>query len=319
MHESPPPQWHPGLIALFVLIGAMIYSALLMGSEWLTYRQGDRNPFFRIITAEQSHHDWIILGASHAMPLDFADTGAMIEAETGLTLRNLAATGTGPLIHRLIAARYLADHDAGGVLIVADGFGFASRQWNEDRLNDGDFMPRIPWDRRLVAIFGRAMADGLPVTTWLDYVTGFSKINNRDRFARDTWQAAENFARAARPSDLADRQRIDYLYPDAENPKMLARYMREMVAIIGLAQAQGAQVVVVRPPLPDRFRNRLPPQEAAFDALLRETLAAQGVTLHDFSTLLPATNLYFDTDHLNRAGVEAWLNNGLGAVLKALK
>lgn len=318
MRDIPPTPWRPGLIALFVLIGAVIYAILLAGSEWLTLRQGDRNPFFRIATTEQSHHDWIILGASHAMPLDFADTGARIEAETGMSILNLAATGTGPLIQRLIAARYFANHSAAGVLIVADGFAFASRQWNENRLGDGNFLPRIPWERRSVAIFGRAMAQGLPVTTWLDYVSGFSKINNRDRFARDTWDAAAKFDRAARPSDLADQQRIAYLYPDTQDGETLAHTMREMVAIVMLAQDHGAKVVVVRPPLPERFRALLP-QEGAFDTLLRETLAAQGVTLHDFSALLPAPKFYFDTDHLNRAGVEAWLNGGLGDVLKAMK
>jgi hypothetical protein len=34
------------------------------------YRNGHSNPLFKIATAEVKAFDWVILGASHAMPLE---------------------------------------------------------------------------------------------------------------------------------------------------------------------------------------------------------------------------------------------------------
>jgi hypothetical protein len=48
----------------------------------------------------------------------------------------------------------------------------------------------------------------------VDYVTGFSTINNRERFRRDAREGEAQFDRTARPSKTAATKRIAYLYPD---------------------------------------------------------------------------------------------------------
>lgn len=309
-----PEPWPVGRMTAFVTIGLAIYLGLFATAEHIVRRTGDRNPFFRIVIQSNPQQDWIILGASHALPLDFAGIEQEIEAETGTSILNLAAVGTGPFVHRLIAERYFQDHDAGSVLIVADRFGFTAADWNEERIGDSDLLPRIPWDPKTLGLFWRALGDGLPVATLIDYATGFSKINNRDRLEPDEWEGVDRFERRARPSALADRQRIEYLYPASISEQTVARYLDQLKQTVQLAQAHGARVVVVRPPVPGRFR-KLEPEESAFNDRLDAMLQAQRVTLHDFGDLLPEPKFYFDTDHLNRSGVEAWLQSGLAEIL----
>lgn len=311
-----PPVWRPDLIALFVLIGAVIYGLIFAAAEGLTYRYGDRNPFFRILTAEARQFDLVILGASHAMPLGFKGPRRQIEQATGASTLTLAATGAGPFVQRLIAERYFTDHKARAVLIVVDSFGFTAPTWNEDRIGDADLLPRTPWDAALLRLFWRATARGLPFATVADYASGFSKINTRDRLTPDTWEGEAKFTRSARPSALADRQRIEYLYPAVPNDATLARYLQDLVAVIRLARAEGARVVVVRPPVPARFAALIPHKDV-FAERLSGVLAPEGVKVHDFSNLLPDPNVYFDTDHLNETGVGQWLDMGLLDLLNA--
>ena len=54
--------------------------------------------------------------------------------------------------------------------------------------------------------------------------------------------------------------------------------------------------------MPTLFCKQLP-NEAAFDAAAAGILMDQAVPLQDFSAALDNPNFYFDTDHLNRAGV----------------
>lgn len=304
----------PARIAAFVAIGLVIYAVLLAAAEVLVRRTGDANPVHRIITAERAAYDWIVLGASHAMPLDFQDFGARIEAETGRTVLNLAATGTGPLYHRFVAERYFANHKTGAVLVVVDSFGFYSAQWNEERFGDRDLLARTPLDMTTLALYARYMAEGVDPRAVLDYATGFSKINNHDRFQPDEWEAEARFTRSARPSDLADEERIVYLYPEPPTPTARSRYMADLVALVRRAQAAGADVVAVKLPLPARFRAMLPDEEA-FNRALREALDKEGAGFRDYSDVLPEPRYYFDPDHLNRQGAELLLERYLGDLL----
>jgi len=61
-------------------------------------------------------------------------------------------------------------------------------------------------------------------------------------------------------------------------------------------------VVAVKLPVPALFRKQLP-NEAAFDAAAEGILTDHAVPLQDFSAALDDPRFYFDTDHLNRAGV----------------
>ncbi len=301
-------------VAIFVTVGLVLYALLFAAAEVLVRRTGNGNPVYRIITAEPVH-DWIVLGASHAMPLDFQDFGDRIEAETGRSVLNLAAPGTGPLYHRFVAERYFADHTAGGVLLVVDSFGFYSEQWNEQRFGDRDLLSRTPFDPTTLRLFLDYMSEGVDPRAVLDYATGFSKINNHERFEPDKWEAEDRFTRAARPSDLADSERIDYLFPEPPDPAALRRYMDHLIALTRTARREGAEVVVVKLPLPARFRTRLPDEEA-FDEALRDALSREGIPLRDYSDVLPEPRYYFDPDHLNEEGAEWLLENHLRALLQ---
>lgn len=305
-------HWQPRITSTFLAIGLVVYLALLTGAETLVRRHGDANPFFRIWSLDTPGTGWLILGASHAMPLDFADTRQRIEDAHGTTIVNLAATGAGPYVLRLIGGRFFQDHHAANVLIVVDGFGYADRRWNEDRIGDPDMLARIPYDRRTMAVLTDALPR-LPFKTWLDYGTGFSKLNNPDRLSPDIWTAEARFDESRRrPSAAAEAERIDYLYPQGGVPEQ--RYLDDLAALVAMCQQAKARVVIVRPPLPSGFREKLP-MEAEFARRIDQIATRQGVQLFDFSNLLPEPSYYFDTDHLNRSGVQAWLNGGLSAIL----
>jgi hypothetical protein len=288
---------------LFVAIGLLIYAGLCFATERLLLRNGHSNPFFKIATAETPDYDWVILGASHAMPLDFGDFNALMQRETGLRILNLAAQGTGPVYNRFVLEQFLRAHHTRNLLYVVDSFAFTSRAWNEDRFADAKLIrgtPFAPALARLMANYVRR--DGVDSRALLDYLSGFSKINNRDRFQRDAWEGEAQFDRVFRSSATAVGQRIAYLFPDASAPDVRARYLQEFADLIEIARQNGTQVVAVKLPVPALFRDRLP-NEAAFDEALRRMLADRAVRLHDFSAALDSPNFYFDTDHLNRAGI----------------
>ena len=67
-------------------------------------------------------------------------------------------------------------------------------------------------------------------------------------------------------------------------------------------------------PVPGRFHSQLP-NEAAFDATLRRLLTGQQVPFHDFSLTMDEPRFYFDTDHLNRAGLTTFYTRHFKALL----
>jgi hypothetical protein len=59
------------------------------------------------------------------------------------------------------------------------------------------------------------------------------------------------------------------------------------------------------------------PEEVGFDAALLRLLTARTVPFHDFSGTTNDQSLYFDTDHLNRAGLTEFFMRDLKPVLDA--
>jgi hypothetical protein len=303
---------------LFVAIGLAIYAGVYYAAERLVYRTGKSNPFYKIATAEQKKFDWIILGASHAMPLDFANFNAFMQRETGLRILNLASPGTGPLYNRFVLEHFLSGKDTAGVLYVLDSFAFYSPAWNEDRFADAKLLRRTPFDpavaRRLLRYSRRESVDARVL---LDYVTGFSKINNRERFEPDIWEGEKQFDRVYRPSITATRSRIAYLYPKPPNSVALARYLDALSVLIDVARQYGARVAVIKVPVPDQFRGQLP-AEADFDAAVTGMLKGHEIALRDFSKGLNEPRFFFDTDHLNRNGATEFFNRDLKSILLAI-
>ena len=304
-------------VIAFIGIGLMIYAGIYLAAERLMYRNGHSNPFFKIATTDVKAFDWVILGASHAMPLDFADFNGLMQNETGLKILNLASPGTGPLYNRFVLEAFLRDHTAKNLLYVADSFAFYSRTWNEERFSDAKLLRATPFDPATAwLLLQYSRSDGVDPRAVADYVTGFSKINNRDRFQKDIWEGELQFDRVYRQSAAAVKSRIAYLFPDSGREAGLARYMTEFTRLLELAATRHINVVVIQMPTPSQFRAQLP-NEPAFDEAMAAAVRTRDVGFRNLSAELDEPRFYFDTDHLNRAGVTELFNRHLKAILTA--
>jgi hypothetical protein len=300
---------------LFVAIGLALYALVYAAAERLMARTAHSNPFYKIAAVREAPVDWLILGASHAMPLDFADFNAGMEKATGLRIVNLAAPGAGPLYNRFVLEEFLRRHRARSLLYAADSFAFYARAWNEERFADAKLLRRTPFEPAIaLRLADYVRREGVDPRALLDYASGFSKINNRERFERDIWEGEAQFERAYRTSGSAIAKRVAYLYPQGTPRAALERYLGAFDALLALARREGMRVVVVKMPVPAQFRGRLP-DEAAFDAALARLLAARGVLLRDFSEAIDDPRQYFDTDHLNRSGLTQFFERELKAIL----
>ena len=157
-----------------------------------------------------AEYDVLILGASHAAVFDFDDMNRRLEEMTRSRILNLSVVGGGVVVNRLLLDYFLVRHRTAAIVYVVDSFAFYSREWNERRLEDARLFQRAPFDPALARLLLRS---GAPLMVAVDYVSGFSKINNPDRFGLDRPAEAARFDRRYRPVDQIDRQRIAYLYP----------------------------------------------------------------------------------------------------------
>lgn len=311
------PQQRLALAAAgFVALAIVLYIVLHAAAERLLQERAHANPFHRIAVAQRDV-DWVILGSSHAMPLDFGGFGQQMERDTGQVILNLGTQGAGPMYSRLVLQQFLRTHGTRNVLYVADGFAFQSRTWNEDRLVEPKLLARTPWDPELSRALAQSVVrDGVSWRGWLDYTTGFSRINNRERFQPDRWEAEDQFDKAWRPSASAVRNRIAYLYPDGMQPQAQARYLAQLEELLRMAAAAGARATVVKLPVPRSYREALP-DEAAFDAALERAAFVAGASWQDLSRTFDAPEFFFDSDHLNRRGATRLYELRLRALLAA--
>ena len=305
---------HPVRIAAFLGIGLILYAGLFVWSDRNLRNHAYGNPFYRISIAPE-HSNWVILGASHALPLGFSDIPDLVFARTGKHIETLAMTGGGPLTWRVLAERFFVDRTADSVLIMLDDFGFADARWNGERLGDTDILPKIPTDFETITVLAQTAGHELSVGTFVAYATGFARINDHTRFDIDRWDGETRFDTAPRPSDAADRARVAFLYPGPADQEAISQGLANLEAVIRLARSRNAFVVVLRPPLPDRFRTQLP-QMPGFEKRLLALLEAHDVPFLDFSAQIPEPHYYFDTDHLNRKGVERFLDEALFEILR---
>jgi hypothetical protein len=299
----------------FVCLGLIWYGAIYAASEGLVYRHGRGNRFFTIRTAPLERYDFVILGASHAAVLDYQDINERLEAVTGSRILNVSIVGAGPVVNRLVLEYFLARHRASAFVYVVDSFAFYSAEWNERRLEDVRLFQRAPFDVSLARLL---LASPARPRVAVDYISGFSKINNPNRFRPEGEGEANRFERTYRPIPQLDRQRIDYLYPREIDPQALRlrnRYLLELEALIERARSAAGRTVIVRPPVPARFRAMIPGEDA-FDAELEKLAAAAGAELRDFSRVANEDGFFYDTDHLNRRGVLFWIENYLASTLK---
>ena len=300
--------------AWFVLIGLVLYAGLYVASERLIAECAHRNRFYMVQTAPQVRYDHVILGASHAAVFDYRDMNIRLEEMTGAQILNLSIVGAGITVNRLLLDYFLTELHTGSVVYVLDSFGFYSAEWNEDRLQDTALLHRAPFDPALTRLLLQNPATRAVAR---DYVVGFSKINNRDRFVPDVPEAEGNrFDRTYRPVPQIDRQRIAYLYPDAidEATFQNSPYLAAFEDLIDEVQSRNIRMMVIRPPIPARVYAMIP-NEAQFDATLQALLNRYGVEFHNFSLVNNDEEFYFDSDHLNQTGVLNFYENHLADLL----
>jgi hypothetical protein len=303
-------------VVTFISIGVAIYCVLFFGSEGLVYKNGHSNPIFKIVTTDEKKLDWVILGASHAMTLSFDEFNSKMESDTGLKILNLSAPGAGPLYQKFALERFLKGHQTTNILYVVDSFAFQSRVWNEDRFVDSKLLSRTPLDVAAVSLLANySYREGIDPRALIDYVTGFSKLNNPARFETDVFEGEAQFDRTFRPSNAADAKRIEYLYAHSGSQNAsTARYLRELEKIVKLAHGNGANITLIKMPVPSPFYRKLP-NESDFDAAISTLAANMSVPFWDFSSTLDGAEHYSDTDHLNRKGVMTFYENNLRAIL----
>jgi hypothetical protein len=284
----------------FALIGFALYLAVYGWSELLIRQHAKRNRFFMVKTAPYARYDDVILGASHAAVFDYDDMNARLEAMSGSKILNLATVGGGVTVNRLLLDYFFVHHRAASVLYIVDSFAFYSPQWNEERLHDVRLFYRAPYDQALASLLLRSPAG---FVVGLDYLSGFSKINNPGRFDPDISEEEGRFNRTYRPVAQIDDERLAYLYPASAGQPASERdrYLAQFESLIDDVQAHGARFAALKPPIPERVR-RMIPDEAGFDRVLRVALARHGIELVDFSSAEDDAKLYSDTDHLNRTG-----------------
>ena len=308
---------------IFVLIGLLLYAGLYAAAERLVYQNTVRNRFFTVKTAPLGQYDNVILGASHAYAMDYEDMTARLAEMTDSSVLNLSAEGAGITVNRVFLDYYLmrsqtvldyllTRHRTKNVIYIIDSFAFYSPEWNEDRLKDTRVYNRAPFDLRLVWLMLRQPATR-PI--FLDYLFGFAKINNADRFTTDiTDEEATRFDRTYRPSQQIDQSRIRYLYPVEVDQGLFDRYMGQLEALMRDLQKRGIKLIVIKPPIPQRMYEMIPWEEQ-FDSRLTALLDHYGVEFHDFSLVMDEERFYFNSDHLNRTGVLHFFENYLKPVM----
>lgn len=301
-------------LALRFTLGAVIlYAGLYVWAEIRVRETGETNRFYQIWVHEPQTFDYVILGASHAMPLSYGGLEATAEAATDRTILNLSNEGAGPMVNGFVYDYFARKHAARNVIYVIDSFAFNAATWNEERIADRDLFVRAPFDPALLATFLDAP---WAWSVFPDYATGFSKINGLYRLGVDRTDAElTRFDTTWRTNERIDAQRINYLYDVPNADAAMARYLAEFDALLARIEASGANVTLLKLPTPPRYRDRLP-DEPAFDEQVNALLLGRGIDFVDHSKLLPGDENYYDTDHLNRTGVEAYLEAGLLELLQ---
>ena len=298
---------------IFVAIAVALYIGVYAWAESLVYAHAERNRFYKVRAALPSRYDFVILGASHAGVFDYRDLNVRLERLTGTKIMNLSIVGGGVTVNHLVLNYFLTRHRAATIVYMVDSFAFYSAQWNEERLQDRQLYLRAPFDPTLGWLLLRS---GSTRTLAFDYATGFSKINNRNRFEPDVpAEEGARFDRRYRPVPQIDRTRLAYLYPPQVDLPTFQRYLSEFESLAREVQARGMTFVIVKPPLPARV-SALIPGEDQFDEALGALARRVSVQIHDFTNVSNDDALFYDTDHLNMTGALKFMTEHLGPMLR---
>lgn len=294
---------------IFVLVGMLIYFGVYLVAEKLVYDRTKRNRFFLVKTTPPATFDFVILGASHAMILSFEDMNDRLEKMTGTQIINLATLGSGIVPNRLFLDYLLMKHKTKAVVYLLDSGPFMKRAANEGRLNDAELFTRAPFDPELVKLLWSYYSkDLIEINPILDYVLGFSKINNDKRFQADLHEMELIFRKRYRPNLKQIKERIRSTDPAIVDQKLFDRYVSLFVEMIDSLKSRNIRVLACRPALPKMYLDNKP-NENLFDGRMQALLAEKQVPFKDFSRVMPDYQWYFDTDHLNQNGVPLFFEN----------
>ena len=296
---------------VFIAIGLGLYAVLLVFAEHRVRALAERNPFAQISLGPPP--DIAIFGASHAMPLGFEGIDNLVDAAAGQEVATLAIEGAGIIPTGVIQTALLARHTPARIILTIDSFTFLSPQWNEERITDSALLARAPYDRATMrALWQEPAARG---SLWR-YLTGFDKVNQMFTFGPDRSEAElTKFDRTYRPNSQIDDTRVAYLFPPAL-PADVDRYMAALERTILHAQAAGVRVEILLLPAPPRYHDRLPTAHQEVMEKIIALAARHDVAIVDHSALLPEDENYYDTDHLNRTGMTAYVGGAFGDFLR---
>ena len=181
---------------------------------------------------------------------------------------------------------------------------------------DSRLFERAPFDPALAGVLARHPATRMVA---LDYLSGFSKINNPNRFAADVFaDEAGRFERMYRPVGQIDRQRHRVSLSRVDRPRRLSTLPRRVRGFGRVRDRAGHPLRGRAAANPERIRSKLP-GEAEFDATLRRAMDRRQVEYHDFSMVNNEERLFYDSDHLNKAGVLSFFEHHFAALFRPSK
>ena len=115
-----------------------------------------------------------------------------------------------------------------------------------------------------------------------------------------------------------DEQRIEYLFPnEADREALQHTYLSQFEDLMQFLKARNIRVLIIKPPIPMRVYRMLPDQEQ-FDKTIKEISDRRGAEFYDFSLVGNDEKFFFNTDHLNRAGVLNFFDNYLKDKLSSM-
>lgn len=297
------------------MVGLILYGGVYYATDRLAYKNGRLNSFHKVKTTKQGGFDYVILGASHALPFGFEDMNATLEGLTGTRIINLAGAGNGIIPNILVFEYFLKYHQTKNVLYVLDTFALSSKKWNEERLEDVKLLQWAPFDLTLAGmLLDYSFFKGINKKVPLDYITGFSKINNHSRLEPETFDGEKKFGRKYRFFKPRDSQRIKYLYGSEKSESLFGKYIVTFMDWIETLKMNNIGVIVIKTPVTDQIFEMLP-DEKETDEKLEKIFADKEVPFYNFSHVNNQKKLFYDTDHLNRAGVQSFFENYLKQVL----
>ena len=180
-------------------------SASMWRPERLIDPYAVRNRFFAVHAAPPARYDFVVLGASHAAVFDYRDMTRQLEGMSAAKIMNLSVVGGGVVPNALLFDYFLYAGTRPRTCSTSSIRSRSTRRsgtrsgWQDRRL-----FVRAPFDPSLAGLLLRS---GAPLSAVADYVSGFSKINNPDRFGADRPAEAARFDRRYRAVDQIDRQR----------------------------------------------------------------------------------------------------------------